>query len=196
MIGEFVAALEKKGILDNTYIVYTTDNGYHIGQHRLGAGKKCGYEEDINIPMVIRGPNVPKNKATDIVTTHTDLAATFMSMLKLKEQPGMDGKAMPLTQKALDDNKDGPSEHVNVEMWSSGTYNENPLIKATATVYEEDDEEDVKVQAAIPGIGKNTYKSLRLIGSGYNLYYSVWCTNEHELYVSRHSVHTLIVSTD
>jgi N-acetylglucosamine-6-sulfatase len=58
MVADLVSALVKHNIMNNTYIFYTTDNGYHIGQHRLGPGKKCGYETDINIPMVIRGPGV------------------------------------------------------------------------------------------------------------------------------------------
>lgn len=36
----------------------------------------------------------------------------------------------------------------------------------------------------------NTYKSVRLIGDGFNLYYSVWCNNEHELYDLTVSIHT------
>ena len=44
----------------NTYVVYTSDNGFHMGQHRLFIGKTTAYEEDIRVPMAIRGPGVPK----------------------------------------------------------------------------------------------------------------------------------------
>jgi len=53
--------------LDNTYIIYSSDNGYHIGQHRMAPGKKCVFEENINVPLIIRGPKVAKGKKTDMV---------------------------------------------------------------------------------------------------------------------------------
>ena len=59
-----IKRLEDHGILDSTYVIFSSDNGYHIGQHRLQPGKECGYEEDINIPLIIRGPGVPKNSTT------------------------------------------------------------------------------------------------------------------------------------
>lgn len=43
MVAELVSKLEESGELDNTYIFYTTDNGYHISQHQMHPGKECGY---------------------------------------------------------------------------------------------------------------------------------------------------------
>jgi arylsulfatase A-like enzyme len=43
LIGELVEKLDKAGVLDNTYIFFSTDNGYHIGQHAMQPGKNCGY---------------------------------------------------------------------------------------------------------------------------------------------------------
>ncbi len=82
LVSDLVTALDKLGILNSIYILYTTDNGYHIGQHRL-PGKKCGIEIDINISMVMRGPGIPAGKNTSIVTTHTDPAPTFLKMFGL-----------------------------------------------------------------------------------------------------------------
>lgn len=56
MVEGIVTRLDSYGILDNTYVVYSADNGYHISQHRLSPGKECGFEEDINVPLIIRGP--------------------------------------------------------------------------------------------------------------------------------------------
>jgi hypothetical protein len=88
---------------------------------------------------------------------------------------------MPITQASIDANTHLPFEHVNVEMWGSGSEGKNPLLKQDDSVLSGESE---RTKSKIPGIHNNTYKSMRVIGAGYNLYYSVWCTNEHELYVS------------
>ncbi|KAF2260108.1 putative arylsulfatase [Lojkania enalia] len=179
MISDLVSALEQHDILDNTYIVYTTDNSYHIGQRRLGPGKKRRYETDINIPMLIRRPSMPKNHSTNVVTTHTDLAFTFFRMLQLPDKKGLDGIAIPITQAAMDAQHIRPSEHVNIETWGTGSPSENPLLHEDDSINSEESE---TTRSKITGIQNNTYKALRLIGDRYSFYYSIWCTNEHELY--------------
>ena len=57
-IGRIIDTLAARGELDNTYIVFTSDNGYHLGQHRFFDGKFQVYEEDIRVPLIIRGPGV------------------------------------------------------------------------------------------------------------------------------------------
>ncbi|OCK87597.1 arylsulfatase [Cenococcum geophilum 1.58] len=161
IIDKTVRRLEQYGILENTYIIYSTDNGFHIGQHRMQPGKSCGYEEDINIPLIIRGPGVPAGETTDIVTTHTDLAPTIFDIIGIPPRPEFDGIAIPLTQTVLLEAKQNRYEHVNVEYWGfaieEGDY-------GTTFHY------------------NNTYKAIRVIGKSYSLYYSIWCNNEHELY--------------
>lgn len=117
LIEGTVARLEALGVLDNTYIIYSSDNGFHIGQHRLQPGKECGYEEDINVPLVIRGPGVPKNTVTDVVTTHTDIAPTVFEILGLRKRDDFDGAAIPLTDSGLAHAAVHRHEHINVEYW-------------------------------------------------------------------------------
>jgi arylsulfatase A-like enzyme len=161
IIEGVVTRLSDYGILDNTYIFYSSDNGYHIGQHRLQPGKECGFEEDINVPLIVRGPGVPEGEVSDLVTSHTDLAPTFLSLANVKPRPDFDGAAIPLTTSAIGEAKDTRHEHVNVEYWgfalAEGNYGQKMFWN-------------------------NTYKGLRLIGNGYSFYYSVWCSGEHELY--------------
>ena len=97
--------------------MYTTDNGYHVSQHRLHPGKECGFEEDIHIPLIIRGPGVPENHSTDIVTTHTDLAPTLLEIIGAQERPDFDGLAIPLTAPAIKKAEEQRHEHVTVEYW-------------------------------------------------------------------------------
>ena len=112
-----ITRLEQAGILDNTYIIYTTDNGYHISQHRLNPGKECGFEEDINIPLIIRGPGVSIGDS-DIVTAHTDLAPTILKLAGAKwGWDGLDGSPVPLDKIGLEEAKRDRQEHVNVEFW-------------------------------------------------------------------------------
>ncbi|KAH8196194.1 hypothetical protein TruAng_009637 [Truncatella angustata] len=166
LVDRVIARLEELGVLDNTYIVYTSDNGFHIGQHRLSPGKECGIEEDINVPLIIRGPRVPEKHVTDIVTTHTDLAPTILGLVggEVPKAAKLDGAAIPLTKDGIQEAIATRHEHVNVEFWGIA----------------------LGEGKTFPGYenhwGNNTYKALRIVSDSWNLYYSVWCTNEHELY--------------
>ena len=155
--------LERYGLLDNTYIFYTTDNGYHISQHRLQPGKECGFEEDINIPLIVRGPGIPENTVSEAVTAHIDLSPTILKLAGAKPRPDFDGTPVPLTRSELQEAETTRQEHVNVEFWG-------------IAAFEGGDFDDRRL------ILNNTYKAIRVVGKAYNLYYSVWCTNEHELY--------------
>ena len=163
MVGNIINALDGYGILDNTFIMYTTDNGYHIGQHRLQPGKQCGYEHDINIPLVMRGPGIPANVSNELVTSHTDIAPTIFSMAGIPLRSDFDGQPMPMTESAISANTGSP-EHLNVEYWGKASGGEGAY--------------------QMPKNQQNTYKSMRVIGQGYSFYYSVWCTGDHEFYVS------------
>lgn len=161
MVAELTQQLERHGILEETYLIFTTDNGYHIGQHRLQPGKQCAYKEDINIPFMIRGPGVPQGQTSELVTSHTDLAATFLAIAGAPVREDLDGEAIPLTAEDMLAAASHRQEHVNVEMWgiimSEGKYG--------ADLHH-----------------NHTYKALRVVGERYNLRYTVWCNGEHELY--------------
>ncbi|KAN0104259.1 Arylsulphatase [Hyaloscypha variabilis] len=173
LVEGVVSLLSEHGILDNTYIIYSTDNGYHISQHRLHPGKECGFEEDIHIPLIIRGPGIAAGQTSYLVSAHADLSPTILSLAGLAPRPDFDGSAIPLTSSSVLPAKESGErgEHVNIEFWGLGL----PEGKYGFSL------DDGK----IVGFGvNNTYKALRITNpvKGYNLYYAVWCTNEHELY--------------
>jgi arylsulfatase A-like enzyme len=115
LVDLIITRLETSGQLDNTYIIYTSDNGYHIGQHRLPPGKACGFEEDIRVPLFIRGPGVPENKVENAVTTHIDLAPTIFDLAEIPLREDFDGTPIPLP--SMEDNASIRHEHVTVEYW-------------------------------------------------------------------------------
>jgi arylsulfatase A-like enzyme len=81
LIDSIVARLEATPeVLENTYLIYTTDNGFHISQHRLPPGKSCGIEEDVNIPFFIRGPGIAKGAVQTIPSSHTDIVPTLFHL--------------------------------------------------------------------------------------------------------------------
>ena len=80
MVEQVMQKLEQKHLLDNTYVIYSSDNGYHVGQHRLQCGKQQCFEEDINVPLIIRGPGFGAGQTTDLVTGHVDLAPTILNL--------------------------------------------------------------------------------------------------------------------
>ena len=79
-IGRFMTALEEAGLADNTIIVYSADNGYHMGNRGL-AGKWSHFEESLRVPLIITDPRVPaaqRGKVTDAFALNLDLPATFL----------------------------------------------------------------------------------------------------------------------
>ncbi|KAF1979153.1 arylsulfatase precursor [Bimuria novae-zelandiae CBS 107.79] len=162
LIDSIISRLEANpSVLNNTYLIYTTDNGYHIGQHRLPPGKSCNIEEDINIPFFIRGPGVPKGAVQNIPSSHTDIVPTLFELAGIPLREDFDGEVIPVTKELLE--KNDKSEHVNIEFW--GEY----LVEGNTFFGE----------SFFPN---NTHKHVRVIGEDYDLAYAVWCTNEHELY--------------
>ncbi|KAJ7140941.1 alkaline-phosphatase-like protein [Mycena epipterygia] len=171
MVGNIISRLDAAGLLESTYIVYTADNGYHIGQHRLQPGKSCPIEEDHLVPLIIRGPGVPAAKVVETVTTHTDLAPTFIQMLGLDLRPEFDGAPIPVTANQISAARNDASaaEHIDMEYWG--------FLIAHAT------------KATLDlSTCKITPTNL--------LFYTVWCDNSHELYVDQYQMNNLLASSN
>lgn len=97
MVEGIVSALRETKRLENTYIVYTSDNGFHMGEHRLVAGKDTPYEEDIRVPFIVRGPNVPAGQRLDPIVLNIDLAPTFAEIAGAEPPDFVDGRSfLPL----------------------------------------------------------------------------------------------------
>ncbi len=92
--GRVLAELEKQGILDNTLVVFTGDNGYFHAEHGL-ADKWYPHEESIRVPLIIRDPRLPAGKrgqTNDYLTLNVDLAATFLAAAHIAQPARMQGQ--------------------------------------------------------------------------------------------------------
>jgi N-acetylglucosamine-6-sulfatase len=94
MVGRLVNVLRKSGELENTYIFLTSDNGFHLGQHRLTTGKWTAYEEDIRVPLIVRGPGVPEGRTLPHLVLNNDLAPTFADLAGAKTPSFVDGRSL------------------------------------------------------------------------------------------------------
>ncbi|MBI5080821.1 MAG: sulfatase-like hydrolase/transferase [Chloroflexi bacterium] len=93
-VETIVNALKETNQLNNTYIFFASDNGYHLGQHRLPAGKQQPYEEDIRLPLIVRGPGVPAGKTVDHLSGNIDLASTWIELAGAKADIAVDGRSL------------------------------------------------------------------------------------------------------
>jgi arylsulfatase A-like enzyme len=77
LLSRLQAALARHHELSNTYIVFSSDNGYHMGEYRLMPGKLTAFDTDIRVPLVIAGPGIPAGVKTSAMAENIDLAKTF-----------------------------------------------------------------------------------------------------------------------
>ncbi len=94
MIGRLEQRLRAEGVADNTYIVFSSDNGFHLGQHRLTPGKLTAYDPDVRVPLVVVGPGVPAGRSVDAMTENTDLCPTFAELAGATAPPHVDGRSL------------------------------------------------------------------------------------------------------
>jgi len=94
MIGNLVDTLKATGQLDNTYIFFSSDNGFHLGNHRLATGKVAPYEVDIRVPLVVRGPGVPAGVTLDHLAGNVDYAPTWADLAGIKPPDFVDGRSL------------------------------------------------------------------------------------------------------
>lgn len=92
LVGGIIAALIAKNELANTVLIFTSDNGYFLGEHRLCC-KIPGYEEGIRVPLVMRGPGVPVGSIAAPVLSN-DLAPTLAAWAQASALVAMDGRSV------------------------------------------------------------------------------------------------------
>jgi N-acetylglucosamine-6-sulfatase len=101
-VAQIVARLQAIGELDNTYIIFTSDNGFFHGEHRVVAGKVLLYEPSIRVPLIIRGPRIPHGRHRSQFVANIDLAPTIVAATGAQPARKMDGMSLlPLARDPL-----------------------------------------------------------------------------------------------
>ena len=92
--GRVLAALRQQGLLENTLVIFTADNGYFHAEHGL-ADKWYPYEESIRTPLIVRDPRMPaalRGQTNDDFTLNVDLAPTFLAAAGIAAPARMQGR--------------------------------------------------------------------------------------------------------
>jgi arylsulfatase A-like enzyme len=109
-----IAQLAASGHADDTLIIVTSDNGYHVGAHRMPSGKQTPYREDSVVPTVLIGPGIKAGAIIDKMTSAVDLAPTIAQIQGVQPPAWIDGRSLlPLL-----DGSESPS-------WRTGILTEN-----------------------------------------------------------------------
>lgn len=94
MVEQVINTLKKLKIDDNTYVFFTSDNGYHLGQHRLEAGKSTEFDEDLKVPLVVTGPGVRAGSLATQLTANVDYLATMAELAGVSPPAFNDGRSL------------------------------------------------------------------------------------------------------
>ena len=93
-VASIVAELRTVGELDNTLILFTSDNGFFHGEHRVPTGKVLLYEPSIRVPLLMRGPGVPREVKATQLATNADLAPTILDAADATPGRVQDGRSL------------------------------------------------------------------------------------------------------
>ncbi len=94
LVAGIVGKLKDKGVLGNTYVFFTSDNGWHEGEHRIPGRKARPYEEDIRIPLLVRGPGIAAGRQAQKLVLNTDYLPTFTDLGGAQTPGYADGRSL------------------------------------------------------------------------------------------------------
>ena len=93
-VADIVGALDRAGELENTYIVFTSDNGYLQGEHRVPSGKMLVYDPSSRVPLIVRGPGLPPGAHSQELVGNIDLAPTILELAQAQPGRVIDGRSL------------------------------------------------------------------------------------------------------
>jgi N-acetylglucosamine-6-sulfatase len=93
-VEAIIDALRRAGELERTYVIYTSDNGFMQGEHRVREGKMLPYDPSTNVPLMIRGPGIPRDRTTRATVGDVDLAPTILDATPARAPRALDGRSI------------------------------------------------------------------------------------------------------
>jgi N-acetylglucosamine-6-sulfatase len=93
-VEAIVDTLRDEGELDDTYILFTSDNGYMQGEHDVPSGKMLPYDPSTRVPLLIRGPGIPQGRVSRELVGNIDLAPTILDVARARAGAPVDGRSL------------------------------------------------------------------------------------------------------
>ncbi len=92
-VGDLLDYLDRTGLAQNTVVIYSSDNGWFLGDHGL-FDKRFMYEPGLRIPLIARGPGIKSGAVTDLFAINADFAPTFLDLAGVPVPPEMHGRSL------------------------------------------------------------------------------------------------------
>jgi arylsulfatase A-like enzyme len=92
-VGDIVAELSQEDLIDETYIIFASDNGFFRGEHRIAGGKYLAYEPSSRVPLMIRGPGITAGVQSDELVSAIDIPQTIEEIATGATDPDADGRS-------------------------------------------------------------------------------------------------------
>eukprot|EP01097_Dermamoeba_algensis_P009909 TRINITY_DN7133_c0_g1_i1.p2 TRINITY_DN7133_c0_g1~~TRINITY_DN7133_c0_g1_i1.p2 ORF type:complete len:565 (+),score=157.83 TRINITY_DN7133_c0_g1_i1:208-1695(+) len=178
-IANIISALEEHQLMDNTYFIFASDNGYHLGQYAMQGEKRQPYENEIRVPLIVRGPGVPQGVEESSVVLNIDFTPTILQIggmnSSLKES--FDGRSFfhLLTPQDQRENITWRTDFLVEYHGENGGYYKD---KENHTHFDE----CFELFGFIHDCMNNTYQGLRVFNQTSNFFYGKWITQFQELY--------------
>lgn len=118
LVEEIVLELSSLKMIDQTYIIFTSDNGYHLGQWAMPFDKRLPYETDIRVPLIVRGPNVRSDVTIISPVLLIDLAPTILNLAKI-EMNNEEFDGQPFDSLLVQEER-GLARRMLIEYWGEG----------------------------------------------------------------------------
>jgi N-acetylglucosamine-6-sulfatase len=93
-VERIIDALRESGELENTLVIFTSDNGFFHGEHRIWSGKAQVYEPAIRVPLLMRGPGITPGRRPSRIAGNVDLAPTILEAAGLPPRLELDGRSL------------------------------------------------------------------------------------------------------
>ncbi|QUQ63808.1 sulfatase family protein [Kutzneria sp. CA-103260] len=94
MLASIEHTLSTAGVAGDTDVVFSSDNGYHMGEYRLNPGKMTAFDTDVNVPLVVSGPGVPAGRTVGAPVENIDLRPTFADLAGANTPTDVDGHTL------------------------------------------------------------------------------------------------------